>query len=83
MSRVEELTWLRDLTHESIEDAPIDKRAPLIAQHRAILAELEALGVGAVEPERNGLVDFQAELAKRRQSTSSRQSRAKVPIDRR
>lgn len=71
MSRLDDLRWLRDVTRESIEVADEEKRAPLIAQMRAVLAELDLLGADAHDSERSGLVDFQAELAKRRQSASS------------
>lgn len=71
MSRLDDLRWLRDVTRESIEVADEEKRAPLIAQMRAVLAELDSIGADAQDAERSGLVDFQAELAKRRQSASS------------
>lgn len=73
MSRLEKLRDLEDLTLESIEESSSDKRSPLIAQYRAILteiAELEGSGGGEVV-ESNGLIDFQAALAERRQSAAS------------
>lgn len=68
MSRLEELDDLRRLLWESIEGTPPDKRAPLSAQLRGVLTEIAELGGDAAPVERNGLVDFQEALAKRRQS---------------
>lgn len=71
--RLSKLRELEYLTLESIEESSSDKRSPLIAQYRAILteiAELEGLvGDGVVKS--NGLIDFQAALAERRQSAAS------------
>ena len=41
--RLSDLERLRDLLWESLSDATADKRAPLAAQYRATLSELEAL----------------------------------------
>ena len=67
MSRREDLLWLLDVTRASIEETDSEKRAPLIGQMRAIVAELDSLADDGVV-ERNGLIDFQNALAKRRQS---------------
>lgn len=71
MTRLDDLRRLYDLTWDSLEEAPADKRSPLIGQMRAILAEIAELdpeSKGAVET--NGLIDFQAALAERQQSTA-------------
>lgn len=73
MSRLEKLRDLEEITRESLDEAAADKRSPLIAQMRGILseiAELEGSGGGEVV-ESNGLIDFQAALAERRQSAAS------------
>lgn len=71
MSRLDKLRDLEIVTLESIEEAPVDKRSPLIGQYRAILAEIADLDAGSGgEVETNGLIDFQAALAERRQSAS-------------
>lgn len=69
-SRLEKLEWALTITKDSIEQADVDKRSPLIGQYRALLAEIaEIEGPGAEAPkEVNGLVILQEELAKRRQS---------------
>lgn len=41
--RLAKLRRLEAVTFESINEAPSDKRAPLIGQMRAILAEIETL----------------------------------------
>lgn len=69
MDRLDKLRDLEDLTMEAIVSADPDKRSPLIGQYRAILAEvaeIEGESPGEVV-ESNGLLDFQAALAKRRQ----------------
>lgn len=72
MDRLEKLRDIEALTLESIDDAPVDKRSPLIAQYRAILSEIAELESGTSEVvESNGLIDFQAALAERRQSAAS------------
>lgn len=72
MSRLEKLRELEDLTMEAIVAAEVDKRSPLIGQYRAILseiAEIEGESPGEVVKS-NGLIDFQAALAQRRQSAT-------------
>lgn len=72
MSRLEKLRELEVFTLESLEESPVDKRSPLIAQYRAILSEIALLEGDAGEAvESNGLIDFQAALAERRQSAAS------------
>ena len=68
MARLEELEDLRVVLWESIKETPHEKRAPLAAQLRGVLSEISELGGDAAPVERNGLVDFQEALAKRRQS---------------
>src|SRR5690606_36069827 len=67
-SRLEELRWAAQVTRESIAEAAPDKRSPLIAQYRGVLAEIAELEADVPEGEVNGLVILQEELAKRRQS---------------
>lgn len=72
MSRLDKLRDLEDLTMDAIVAADPEKRSPLIGQYRAILAEIaeiEGASPGEVV-ESNGLIDFQAALAKRRQSAT-------------
>ena len=72
MGRLEKLRELEVFTLESLEESPVDKRSPLIAQYRAILSEIALLEGDAGEAvESNGLIDFQAALAERRQSAAS------------
>lgn len=71
MSRLDDLEELRSLLWESISETPPDKRAPLAAQLRGVISEISELGGGAAPVERNGLVDFQQELAKRQQSAAA------------
>lgn len=72
MSRLEKLRDLEELTMESLEEASVDKRSPLIGQYRAILAEIEEIeGASPGKAvESNGLLDFQAALAERRKSAT-------------
>lgn len=71
MGRLEKLRELEVFTLDSLEESPVDKRSPLIAQYRAILSEIAALEGDAGEAvESNGLIDFQAALAERRQSAA-------------
>lgn len=69
-SRLDTLNWLYEITRDSIEEAPADRRSPLIAQLRGIAEEIADLGGEMREPERNGLIDFQAALADRKQSAA-------------
>jgi hypothetical protein len=70
--RLSKLREIEELTLESLEEAPVDKRSPLIGQYRAILAEIAELegARGGEVVESNGLIDFQAALAERRRATS-------------
>lgn len=69
MARLDDLNWLLEIVRSSIEESDPEKRAPLVAQMRAVSAEIDSLSAGDVG-ERNGLIDFQQELAKRRQPAS-------------
>lgn len=76
IDRASELEALLEVTKESIEACPSDKRAGLIREARALLNELDSAGATSKpEPEGSGLVDFQARLAER-QSRSANQGRA-------
>lgn len=74
MARLEDLKWALEVARDSLEAAEPDKRSPLLAQFRALLEEIEDVE-GAKpaegEPEVNGLVILQEEIAKRRQSGAS------------
>ena len=69
--RLEKLRYLEEITRLSIDEAPVDKRSPLIGQLRAILAEIDILEGNSDEVvESNGLIDFQAALAERKRAAS-------------
>lgn len=73
-SQVDSLRWVLGVARDSIGEVEPDKRSPLIAQYRAVLAEiaeLEGAGAPVVEGKVNGLVILQEELDKRRQSGAS------------
>jgi len=78
MSRLEDLQQMRQVAWDSLDEAPPVSRAPLLAQLRAIVAEIDELG-GGVTVERNGLIDFQEALAERQRagSQASRRSASK------
>ena len=60
---------LLDQALASIEGADCDKRAPLIREARALIAEIAGPGTPVVKPDEaevSGVVDFQAKLARRR-----------------
>jgi hypothetical protein len=69
----ETLAVLRD----SLTEAPADKRAPIAAQIRATLADLDSLppvagaAPGGPAAERTGLVDFQQRLAERQSASKA------------
>lgn len=76
-NRLDELDSLFETATASLAEVEPDKRAPLLREARAILAEIDALG-GASAPkveEVNGLVDFQKRLAER-QPGADRKGRA-------
>lgn len=68
--RLGKLRQLEELTFASINDAPSDKRAPLIAQMRAILAEIADLS-----QESEGAGDPVDEIAARRAARGGATSR--------
>lgn len=70
-AQLKQLKWALEMAKESIEEAPADKRGPLLAQYRAILAEIAGLedsSPARTKGKVNGLVILQEELAKREQS---------------
>ena len=69
-SRLAKLKHLESITLESINDAPADKRAPLLGQMRSILAEIEAL-----EAETGKAGDPVDEIAARRAARGGATSR--------
>ena len=76
-TRLDRLKWARDVAQNSITEADVDKRSPLLGQFREILKEIAELESDApVAKESNGLVVLQEELAKRQQSGSTPARRA-------
>lgn len=75
-NRLSTLRWLYEVTRASIEEAPADKRSPLIGQMRAIAEEIAVLDADNNGVERNGLIDFTEALAERRQSTAKNPRRS-------
>lgn len=69
MTRRDDLERMRTMLWESIELSPAEKRAPLVAQLRGVVQELDA-SEDASPAERSGLIDFQEALGKRRQSAA-------------
>ena len=75
MARLDDLSELREQLHAWIPDAPIDRRAALIAQYRATLEEIEKLT--PKEAAGDGIDQIAARRAARRAGSTARPSRAK------
>jgi len=73
VTRLDDLNGLRVLLLASLDEAPADKRAPLAAQLRATLAEIDELDTGAGE-ERTGLSEFERRLQERSGATPARRA---------
>lgn len=68
-TRLEELQSLRDLLRDSLNECPPYSRAPLAAQYRATLAEIDDLaGTAAGESKPKNPLD---ELSRRRKERSA------------
>ena len=72
-SRVESLRAAAELAWESAREAPADKRAPLLAQYRALLAD-----IAQIAPEEK-LGDEIDELAARRSARGGATARVRRP----
>ena len=75
MSRLTDLRTLRENLSDWLLEAPVDRRAALVAQYRATLAEIEEL-----EPKEavgDGIDEITARRAARRTSPAPSKSRAK------
>ena len=77
MERLEALEALRDELVEWVRDAPVDRKAALVAQYRATLMEIAELA----PPEQKGdaVDEIAARRAARRSSPSAGSGRAKLP----
>lgn len=73
-SRLEALREAADLAWSSAKEAPADRRAPLLAQYRALLAEIDELGGSGAGEERTGLSEFERRLAERSGAAAPRRS---------
>lgn len=77
MERLAALEALRDELAEWVRDAPVDRKAALIAQYRATLLEIAELA----PPEQKGdaVDEIAARRAARRSGPSTGTSRTKLP----
>lgn len=75
MSRLDELVTLAPEIREWINEAPADRKAALVAQYRATLAEIDALR--PKEAEGDGIDEIAARRAARRSRPAARAGRAK------
>lgn len=71
MARLDDLVTLREQLQEWMVDAPVDRKAALVAQYRATLVEIESLAP------KEAVGDGIDEIAKRR--AARRASAAKAP----
>lgn len=77
MSRLDDLTKLRGQLIDWMEEAPADRRAALVAQYRATLAEIDELT--PKEPAGDGIDEIARRRAARRASPAKSSGRAKLP----
>jgi hypothetical protein len=75
MARKEDLDALRDQLQQWIIEAPVDRKAALVAQYRATLAEIAELT--PKEEKGDGIDEIAARRRARRASTSTPAGRAK------
>lgn len=75
MSRLGDLTTLRDDLLTWMDEAPVDKKAPLVAQYRATLAEIEKLT--PKEKAGDSIDEIAARRAARRSGTAKGAGRSK------
>lgn len=75
MSRLDDLVELRQNLLEWMDEAPADRKAALVAQFRATLAEIDSLK--PKEAEGDGIDEIAARRAARRSRPAARAGRAK------
>ena len=75
MSRLDDLTKLRGDLLEWMDEAPADRKAALVAQYRATLAEIDDLT--PKEATGDGIDEIARRRAARRSSPSKTEGRAK------
>lgn len=77
MDRLDDLTRLRGQLMEWMEEAPADRRAALVAQYRATLAEIDELT--PKEAVGDSIDEIARRRAARRSTTTEGQGRTKRP----
>lgn len=77
MSRLDDLTRLRGQLIDWMEEAPADRRAALVAQYRATLAEIDELT--PKEAEGDSVDEIAQRRAARRATSAASPGRAKRP----
>ena len=77
MARLDDLATLRDQLAEWIVEAPVDRKAALVAQYRATLAEIDELT--PKEPTGDSIDEIAARRAARRSTSTAVPGRAKRP----
>lgn len=75
MARLDDLRALREQLLVWIDDAPVDKKAPLVAQYRATLSEIQALE--PKEAQGDGIDEIAKRRSARRAGAAKSPSRAK------
>ena len=75
MARLDDLKALREQLMVWIDEAPVDKKAPLIAQYRAALAEIAELT--PKEKAGDGIDEIAARRAARRSGAGKGEGRSK------
>ena len=75
MSRLDDLTKLRADPLEWLDEAPADRKAALVAQYRATLAEIDELS--PKEAAGDGIDEIAKRRAARRSSSAKGSARAK------
>lgn len=77
MSRLDDLTKLRGQLIDWMEEAPADRRAALVAQYRATLAEIDELA--PKEAVGDSIDEIAQRRAARRSAPAKGSGRAKLP----
>lgn len=78
MSRLDDLTKLREQLTEWMDDAPVDRKAALVAQYRATLAEIDELTPKEVS--RDSIDEIAKRRDARRASAAKRPDRSKRSV---
>jgi hypothetical protein len=78
MARLDDLTALRENLLAWLDDAPVDRKAALIAQYRATLAEIDELT--PKEKAGDGIDEIAARRSARRAGTSKAEGRSKRSV---